>query len=188
MARRLRRRRPPCATASTSCSPADTEELRVLDRLARLEAVEKDGQPVLAGKHAHELVVRGDRDDPRRHRQVQRRRLVVVVAFMGQQPCQAEGMVPRREAQAMNVRCTIIAHEKRTPRTGFVRSVFGMRLSQVLSSQRQASSCSTAGRAKGQSRDKGIGGRRRRSGGAPCIGSTGRTGTRSRQAVVEASP
>ena len=59
------------------------EDLRVLDRLARLEAMQKDGQAVLARQHSHQLVIWGDRHDTRGHGQVQGRRLIVIVALMG---------------------------------------------------------------------------------------------------------
>ena len=62
---------------------AETEDLGALDGFAGRELVEEYRQTLLAGEHADKLIVRRDRDDARRYRQVQRRRLVVIMSFMG---------------------------------------------------------------------------------------------------------
>jgi hypothetical protein len=50
--------------------------------LVRFEAMEKDGQAVLAREHTNQLIVRSDRHNPWRHRQIQWRGLIVVMALV----------------------------------------------------------------------------------------------------------
>src|SRR5581483_1343217 len=57
-------------------------ELCVFDGLIGGEAVEEDGESVLAGQHAHQLIIRRNRYHAWRDRQVQRRGLVVVMTLV----------------------------------------------------------------------------------------------------------
>jgi hypothetical protein len=127
--------------------------LSIFDGLARLKAVERDGQPVFARQHPYELVVGCHRHNARGYGQIQWRRLVVIVAFVTRgrvsspewcngECCDERGTqhpTPRRAHSADGLRPMCVRHG----------------ISHILSSQRQTSGCPAAGRAKGRIRARG---------------------------------
>ena len=61
-------------------------QLGILDRFARGEVVQEDGEALLARNDTNKLVVRRDRNHARSDRKVEWRRLVVIVALVGRAP------------------------------------------------------------------------------------------------------
>jgi hypothetical protein len=64
-----------------SCRDAD---LGTVHGLARFEAMHKDGEALLAREHPDEFVIWCHGQDPRSHAHVEWRRLIVVVALVGE--------------------------------------------------------------------------------------------------------
>jgi hypothetical protein len=131
------------------------------------ETSKKDCEALPTRQYAYQLVVRGHRGDARCHRQVERWWRVVIVTFMCRGCTREKELCGREDHDSQSKMSGVAPKMAQTP-DGLRPISVGHRLSRPVS-QNLATRLGCSRSTNGQSRDRTIGGRRRSSGGAPCI-------------------